>query len=197
MPLTAGKFSRIMIPANTFQDLEDGDTRDLSLSVVDRDTGVPMNDLSWARFSKTKQELQLLPLEDNIGLYNFRVQASDSGGESQQDTLVISVRQQTISRTFHHQFTAILDLADPSKFRHPVDWKLRLLDILASYFGDSDSSKITVLELGPQGPTGHISFKWTNDSLPRQSCPREAVNSLFRQLSTNQRPSAGFRSGDV
>ena len=28
---------RVLIPANTFQDLEDGDTRDLSLRVVDRD----------------------------------------------------------------------------------------------------------------------------------------------------------------
>ena len=90
----------MIIPANTFQDLEDGDTRDLSLNIVDRDTGVPLNDLTWARFSPTRQEILLLPLEDNIGLYNFRVQATDSGGESQQDTLVLSVRQQTISRTF-------------------------------------------------------------------------------------------------
>lgn len=36
VPLTAGKSSRIIIPANTFQDLEDGDTRDLSLNIVDR-----------------------------------------------------------------------------------------------------------------------------------------------------------------
>ena len=40
---------------------------------------------------------------------------------------------------------------DATKFRHPVDWKLRLLDILVSFFGDSDASKITVLELAPSG----------------------------------------------
>ena len=33
-----------------------------------------MNDLSWARFSAPRQEILLLPLEENIGLYNFRVQ---------------------------------------------------------------------------------------------------------------------------
>ena len=43
---------------------------------------------------------------------------------------------------------------DATKFRHPVDWKLRLLDILVSFFGDSDASKITVLELGPAGQVG-------------------------------------------
>ena len=91
------------------QDLEDGDTRDLSLNIVDRshilyqcrhhgvltiiidhhdhqlkmmiittitprDTGVALNDLSWARFSAPRQQILLLPLEENIGLYNFRVQ---------------------------------------------------------------------------------------------------------------------------
>jgi len=196
VPLTAGKSSRIIIPANTFQDLEDGDTRDLSLSIVDRDTGEPLNDLTWARFSPVRQEILLLPLEENIGLYNFRVAATDSGGETQQDTLVISVRQQTISRTFHHQFTSRIVIANPGRFRHPVDWKLRLLDILVSFFGDSDASKVTVLDLSqtPGQPAGHVTFRWTNDSLPRQSCPREAVNSLFRQLSTNQQPTPGFRA---
>ena len=40
---------------------------------------------------------------------------------------------------------------DATKFRHPVDWKLRLLDILVSFFGDGDASKITVLELAAAG----------------------------------------------
>lgn len=194
VPLTAGKSSRIIIPANTFQDLEDGDTRDLSLSISDKDTGLPLNDLVWARFSPTKQEILSLPLEENIGLYNFRVQATDSGGESQQDTLVISVRQLAISRTFHHEFSANFSMADSSKFQHPVDWKLSLLDSIVSFFGDSDPGKITVLEMREIDQAGHIRFRWTNDSLPRQSCPREAVNSLYRQLAVNQRPSQGLKS---
>ena len=43
---------------------------------MDRDTGVALNDLSWARFSAPRQEILLLPLEENIGLYNFRVQVN-------------------------------------------------------------------------------------------------------------------------
>ena len=39
------------------------------------------------------QEILSLPLEENIGIYNFHVIATDSGGESQQDTLVMAVRQ--------------------------------------------------------------------------------------------------------
>ena len=70
---------------------------------------------------------------------------------------------------------ATIVLNDPTKFRHPVDWKLRLLDIIVSFFSDSDASKITVLELARagQGAGGSLlTFRWTNDSLPRQSCPR-------------------------
>ena len=44
--------------------------------LITRDTGVALNDLSWARFSAPRQEILLLPLEENIGLYNFRVQVS-------------------------------------------------------------------------------------------------------------------------
>ena len=31
------------------QDLEDGDTRDLSLKVVQKGTGAPLDDLDWIR----------------------------------------------------------------------------------------------------------------------------------------------------
>ena len=51
---------------------------------------------------------------------------------------------------------------DATKFRHPVDWKLRLLDILVSFFGDSDASKITVLELASAGQVGSSRLLLTN-----------------------------------
>ena len=94
------KYSRVIIPANTFQDLEDGDTRDLGLRVVDRDTGMEIDHLDWATFKPRTQEILSLPLEENIGIYNFHVIATDSGGESQQDTLVMAVRQYQVSALF-------------------------------------------------------------------------------------------------
>ena len=94
------KYFRVIIPANTFQDLEDGDTRDLGLRVVDRDTGMEIDHLDWATFKPRTQEILSLPLEENIGIYNFHVIAMDSGGESQQDTLVMAVRQYQVSALF-------------------------------------------------------------------------------------------------
>jgi len=193
VPLTAGKSSRIIIPANTFQDLEDGDTRDLRLRIVDRDTGVPINDLGWAHFKTENQEIISLPLEDNIGVYNFRVVATDSGGESQHDTLVIAVRQLAISRTFHHEFQANFAMISKSQWQHSIDWKFELLENIVSYFGDSDPGKITVLEMAETTP-GHIRFRWTNDSLPRQSCPKEEVTRLFHKMSRDERPSPEFKT---
>ena len=46
---------RVLIPANTFQDLEDGDTRDLSLRIIDRDTGADIDSLKWATFKTDTQ----------------------------------------------------------------------------------------------------------------------------------------------
>lgn len=193
VPLTAGKSSRIIIPANTFQDLEDGDTRDLRLRIVDRDTGVPINDLGWAHFKTENQEIISLPLEDNIGVYNFRVVATDSGGESQHDTLVIAVRQLAISRTFHHEFQANFAMISKGQWQHSIDWKFELLDNIVDFFGDSDPGKITVLEMAETTP-GHVRFRWTNDSLPRQSCPKEEVTNLYHKMSRDERPTPEFKS---
>ena len=185
--------SRIIIPANTFQDLEDGDTRDLRLSIIDRESGVSINSMDWVMFKEDTQEILALPLEDNVGIYNFRVIATDSGGESQADTLVTAVRQYQVSRTFHHEFHASLLIVDTAQWRHPIEWKFSLLDSLVSFFGDNDPGRITILEMA-ETSAGHVKLRWTNDSLPRQSCPKDAIISLYSRMTTNERPSQLFRS---
>ena len=173
--------------------MEDGDTRDLSLRIIDRDTGADIDTLKWATFKASTQEILSLPLEDNIGIYNFQVIATDSGGESQQDTLVVAVRQYQVSRTFHHEFHASLVMVDPGRWRHPVYWKLSLLDSLVAFFGDQDPGKLTVLEMTETAP-GHVKVRWTNDSLPRQSCPKHQIINLYNKMTINERPSQSFKS---
>ena len=139
------------------------------------------------------QEILSLPLEDNIGIYNFQVVATDSGGKSQQDILVVAVRQYQVSRTFHHEFQASLVMVEPGRWRHPVYWKLSLLDSLVSFFGDSDPSRLTVLEMTETAP-GEVKVRWTNDSLPRQSCPKAQIINLYNKMTINERPSQSFKS---
>ena len=183
---------RVLIPANTFQDLEDGDTRDLSLRVVDRDTGRDLQQLAWATFQPSTQEILALPTEENIGIYNLQVVATDSGGESTQDTLVVAVRQHHLSRTFHHEFTASLAMVEPDSWQHAMDWKLSALQSLVSFFGDPDPGRITVIELAETSP-GQVRFRWTNDSLPRQSCPKEDIIALYNTMTIYERPSQMFK----
>ena len=163
------------------------------MRVIDRDTGADINTLKWATFKTSTQEILSLPLEDNIGIYNFQVIATDSGGESQQDTLVVAVRQYQLSRTFHHEFQASLVMVDPGRWPHPVYWKLSLLDSLVAFFGDPDPGRLTVLEMTETAP-GYVKMRWTNDSLPRQSCPKHQIINLYNKMTINERPSQSFKS---
>ena len=108
LSLIAGKSSRIIIPANTFQDLEDGDTRDLSLRIVEAQTQKDLNTLGWIQYNQETQELVALPLESEHGTWKFKVIATDSGGESVVEILEILVRQHSGSRVFNHQFNLTL-----------------------------------------------------------------------------------------
>ena len=73
-----------------------------------------------------------------------------------------------------------------------MDWKIALLDSLASFFGDPDASHVTVLEMTETTP-GHIKMRWTNDTLPRQACPKEDTISLYNKMTINERPSQLFK----
>ena len=97
-----------------------------------------------------------------------------------------------MSRTFHHEFHATLVMMDRSQWRHPVDWKFALLDSLASFFGNPDTGRVTVLEMTETTP-GHIKMRWTNDTLPRQACPKQDIISLYNKMTVNERPSQLFK----
>jgi len=192
--LTAGKASRISIPANTFQDLEDGDTRDLSIKVVQFGNGYPLDDLGWIKFNPSEQEIIALPLEAEIGAYEFQVIATDSGGMFEREMLQIVVRQHSSSRLFHHAFEAALTIGSLGSFKHDVDWKMAVLDDVVGYFGDSDPSSVTVLSNARRG--GEVKFVWTNDSLPHQSCPRSSIDAIYGKMVNGKSgdPSPGFRA---
>jgi len=182
LSLIAGKSSRIILPANTFQDLEDGDTRDLNLEIIESKSGEPLNTRDWIQYHPDSQEIVALPLESETGTWKLRVIATDSGGESVVDILEIVVRQHSSSRVFHHSFQLHLTPVNLEMYAHPMVWKIKILKKIFHYFGDKDPSRITVL--GIQHNQSGIQFRWTNDTLGLVSCPRQAILSLFRQMKT-------------
>lgn len=179
LSFTAGKVSRFVIPASTFFDFEDGDTRRLKLFLYYAN-GTSIQSSSWIHFNSQKQEIYAIPLEINIGRWDFSLEAVDSDSESVKCDVEIYVRQHQSSRAFHHEFVMHLKY-DKWRFAVNLEWQIRVVSKLASFFGDANDTNI-IIHSFTQEP---IVFTWTNESLQRYPCPREKVQELLHFMSSN------------
>ena len=102
--VTAGRSLRIQIPEETFFDMEDGNTRQLRVDILQED-GTPLR-IPWLKYDPTIQTIFALPFDENgIGRYTFKIVATDSQGSSTFDLLEIVVRQYSGARLVNHEFT--------------------------------------------------------------------------------------------
>lgn len=191
---TAGKVYRHKIPQNTFMD-EDGDTRNLKLKLMWNSTAEIPPDF-WIQFDDDKQEIYALPLDSAISKWNFELFAFDSGGLQMQDNIEIRVQDNKARRAVNHAITIELLTVPPGI---SLDWELLLIETIRDRFGDSDSSNITVLNVTTKEP---YMFTWTNDSLPRNECPLNQINALFKILTgedgiKNTEVATGLKIGNV
>ncbi|XP_067001643.1 dystroglycan 1 [Anabrus simplex] len=183
LPITAGKAFRYQIPEDAFSDLEDGNTRNLRLIFKMQDgTAVPSS--SWVQFDPEKQEVYALPLEEQVSKWEYVLEAMDKEGKSVSDNLAIQVQHHKGRRTVNHEFSIFLRV-DKMDFPSDVDWQLQILDSLAELYGDADPNLITVRAINMSNDP--IIFTWTNDSLPRSHCPRDAIEKLFKVLVANDK----------
>ncbi|KAG8229509.1 hypothetical protein J437_LFUL004915, partial [Ladona fulva] len=86
IPVTAGTPLRYVIPEDSFQDFEDGTTRNLRLIFKTPD-GKNVPPSSWVQFNPETQEVYALPLEEHVSKWDFTVEAVDREGSSVSDTL--------------------------------------------------------------------------------------------------------------
>lgn len=191
--MTAGKLLSYIIPADTFTDLEDGNTRKLKLSLYWQ--GLPLKTTHWLQFDHDIQKIYGLPLENDISTWNYELVATDSEGANVTDSLDIHVQQHKLSRSVNHEFTIYLKIDKRNEFPTDVDWELEVIESLAELYGDRDTQHITVRSINIVDRE-QATFTWTNDSLPRSSeCPREHINRLLRVLvDSNGDPSASLRA---
>ncbi|KAL1114846.1 hypothetical protein AAG570_007670, partial [Ranatra chinensis] len=183
LAVTAGKLLRYVVPPNTFSDIEDGNARNLTLSLTTSE-GEVISESSWIQFNPKLQEIYALPLEEHVSKWSYNLTAIDSGGLKVQDKVEISVQHHKGRRTVTHAFAVEVTSTPvgPS-----LNWQLKLLDAIRDVFSDFDTSQITVLSVNL---TSHpIIFTWTNDSLPRSHCPRKEIESLVKVLNND----AGLR----
>ncbi|CAL7949940.1 unnamed protein product [Xylocopa violacea] len=177
--VTAGKPLSYVIPANTFSDFEDGDTRHLKLALYLQ--GAPLKPSHWLQFNQSTQEVYGLPLENDISTWNYELVASDSEGSNVTDRLDIHVQQHKLSRSVNHEFSIYLRIDKRSEFPTDIDWELKVIRALAKLYGDSDTRHITVRSVDIDHD--QAIFTWTNDSLPRSSeCPEQYINDLLEVL---------------
>lgn len=177
LSMVAGKTWNYTIPEDTFTDFEDGNTRKLKLMFMTAErTSIPHT--SWIQFDPVKQVLYALPLEENIGKYEYILEAMDSYGDTSQDRLDIHVWQHPSARAVHHEFTLKLKF-QRWKFPIGIDWQIEVVKKLAKVYGDTDISKhITVRSV----TTEPITISWTNDTLPRHPCPKAGIAMLMERL---------------
>ncbi|XP_053595810.1 dystroglycan 1 isoform X1 [Microplitis demolitor] len=177
--VTAGKPLNYFIPANTFSDIEDGDTRNLRLSLYLK--GSPLKSTHWLQFNEQTQEIYGLPLDEHVSIWDYDLVAADREGLNVSDRLDIYVQQHKLTRSVNHDFSIYLRIDKRSRFPTAVDWQLKIIRGLAQLYGDNNSSSITVRTI--QISEDQAVFTWTNDTIPPSSeCPKEAINRLYHVL---------------
>lgn len=178
LPFTAGKPISFEIPANTFYDEEEGDTRHLKLSFK------PTSPTSWIQFNKTTQEVYALPLEEHVSRWMYDVIATDKHGASVSDTLEIHVQHHRGYRSVTHEISMHLQMESLGtlKFGSMVDWQIYIYNLLLDIYGNNGNSSYITVRSIVTNKEPYV-FTWTNESLPRNECPTAQINSLLEVIS--------------
>lgn len=195
LALTAGKVYRYRIPQTTFMDEDDGDTRYLKLKLKWNATAdIPPH--FWIQYDDENKTIYALPLDSAISKWNFELVAYDSGGLYVQDNIEIRVQDNKARRAVNHAITMELLTVPPGI---SLDWEFLVIEAIREKFGDPDASKITVLNVTTKEP---YTFTWTNDSLPRNECPLNQINNIFKILTDenglkNTEVHSGLKIGNI
>lgn len=175
----AGKALYLRIPDDTFYDSEDrATTRNLSLSVGFASGDSIPSDF-WLQFDNKTQTIYGLPLDAHVPTgvsgESLVLRARDSQGDEAFDAfevLVVPSEKPVVQE---------LTLRISNNFRtfiSNVSQRLLLLEKIAAFYGDSDSSQIRVLSF----TAGSVIMKWTNNSLPTDTCDEEKIQFVANRI---------------
>ncbi|XP_052126502.1 dystroglycan 1 [Frankliniella occidentalis] len=186
-PVTAGKIVKYVVPDETFKDLEEGSTRNLRLTLKTKD-GNDLDQTSWIQFNSARREILLLPLEEHVSRWFFSLEATDKEGASVSDKLEVVVQHHQHRRAVNHEITLVMEPTALIRQEKVLNWEVVLVETLARLFGDPDTSQITVrhLDVAQLSTNGSVSLTYTNDSLPRATCPHEGIQNMLKVLRRNE-----------
>ena len=175
------KFYKFVIPEDTFIDAEDGNTRNLTVRVLDLDTGRDLPPNSWIQYNQTTQTLQGLPLGVHVGRYTYILEAFDSEGlPSPKMTFELVVKAKPAAEDAEPPAVSMgmsLDI-DFDEFISNPALQLDIMNRIASVFGDADPSAITFTNI----QRGSVILAWTNNTIPTDGCNAELIEEIMSKL---------------
>lgn len=176
-----GKYYEYRIPAGTFNDTEDGDTRNLSLSIT-LVYGKPLPKRAWIMFNETSQTIYGFPLWQDIiddkkdRIMTIILTAKDSAGQIEKDAIRLIYNKSHVMGHSHK-----IDLGFSGNFKDFMKSRNNLINVardITSFYGDSNLDFLTVLETR----SGSLNVVWSNSSLAGEACDRRKIQNLFDKL---------------
>lgn len=185
-----------LIPEDTFHDNEDGNTRQLNLTmkyvVEAKAQDIPAD--FWLSFNSATQVITGLPMEKDIPDpqnpetgHKFLLTAKDSHGAVAYDVFEILIGSSS-SKPFTQSLTVTLS-NDFEVFNNNLTQRLNLLDKISSYYKDPDTGQIRVISY----KKGSVVVTWTNDSLPTNVCDQEKLNGVAEKVVDKNGPKTEFK----
>ena len=177
-----GTYFIYQIPEDTFYDVEDGNTRNLSLS-LNTIEGDNITQDSFLQLDTSQQTLYGLPLSRHVteDPALFYLTATDSGGLSVRDVFEIRINPEVIediSYRFYSRFSL-----DYSNFISSTENIINMVSRLSEYFGDGvQSGLISVTEIR----NGSVDLFWTNQTIRKDFCDNDTILELYAFLATEQ-----------
>jgi neurexin len=181
MVFEVGQERQYPLPGNLFFDCDDGETRNLAITIFGNDTDVlPKN--HWIELKGKKSgnyKLVGFPMAKHTGKHRYSLKAQNRIGLLATYVVKTTVKPDNrLSGEPSHMISMAFD-ADYSKF---TNTKVKeLTRSLARFmFGSDDPEAITVLDVQP----GSVIYSWTNNQLPTDSCPAKQVSEMMNKFVT-------------
>lgn len=172
------------IPASTFNDLEDGNTPNLKLSLfLPSFESLPVG--SWIVLNSKTQVIYGLPNEEVIqaqpeGGYRYLLVGQDSGGQIASASVVVEILRTT--GPYNYRITARLRSYLDASFP-PIDHVVEFLEKLSRFSGE-DKEKIRIVSYNiSKNYPADVTISWTNRSASFNTCNHEAITESFQKFS--------------
>lgn len=89
------------------------------------------------------------------------------------------MQQHKAHRSANHEIS--IGVVINSKFQSNIDWQLELIRGIVESVGDNSFDSVVVREVRPSIQDSNLTtFIYTNDTLPKDKCPEEKLDELFK-----------------